>query len=476
MISETVLRELQAIVGPDGLMDSPEDLFVYSYDASANASAVPDVVVQPFSTEEISAILKLASRHSIPVITRGSGTNLSGATIPVTGGIVLHLGRMNRILELDQENLTATVQPGVVTAELHAAVERLGLFYPPDPSSMRISTIGGNLALCAGGLRGLKYGVTKDYVLALEAVLPSGEVIRTGGKSVKDVAGYDLTKLLVGSEGTLGVITEATVKLIPLPEAKRTMLALYDNLAAAAATVTEILKNRILPATLEFMDDATIRCVEAYAHVGLPLDVKALLLIEVDGDEAVVARQAEQVAAICKQVGARDVSVAQTPAEGAKLLAARRSALAALARVRPTIILEDATVPRNKIVPMVEAIREIADKYNVFICTFGHAGDGNLHPTCCTDERDHDGFHRAEQAFDEIFLTALRLGGTITGEHGVGISKAKYLPLKVGEVGMELMRGIKQTFDPNNLLNPGKMFPNETRRRVVVRSGSDAAL
>jgi glycolate oxidase len=350
-------------------------------------------------------------------------------------------------------------------------VERHGLFYPPDPSSMAISTIGGNIAEGSGGLRGLKYGTTKDYVIGLEAVLASGEIIRTGGKLMKDVAGYDLTKLLVGSEGTLAIITEATLKLIPPPEAKRTMLAMYRSLDDAARTVSKIIEARIIPATLEFMDNPTIRVVDGFAKLGLPHDMEAILLIEQDGDPAAVARDIERIADICRAERADRVEVAATPEEGLKLMTARRSALTALARLRPTTILEDATVPRSKIADMVREIGRIAAKYNVHIATFGHAGDGNLHPTATTDARDRDEIERVEAAFEEIFEAAIRLGGTITGEHGVGILKAPFLEWKVGAAGIAVMRGIKQAFDPDNLLNPGKMFAKAARRRVVVQRG-----
>jgi len=380
------------------------------------------------------------------------------------------MNRMDKLLEIDQVNLTATFQPGLNTKEFHLAVEKLGLFYPPDPSSMVISTLGGNIMECAGGLRGLKYGTTKDYVIGLEAVLPSGEIIRTGGKLYKDVAGYDLTKLLVGSEGTLAIITEAIVKLLPLPKYKKTMLAMYKDINDAAATVSAIIGNHIIPATLEFIDNPTLRVVEEFNKIGLPLDMEAVLLIEQDGNDlGVIERDITAISEICLANHAAEVKLAQSAEEAEKLMKARRSALSTLARIRPTTILEDATVPRSKIAEMVLGINIIAKKYNVQICTFGHAGDGNLHPTCITDARDKEEIHRVELAFDEIFDTAIRLGGTITGEHGVGMVKAPYLEWKVGAAGIELMKGIKRAFDPNNIMNPGKLFPKESRKRVVVQ-------
>lgn len=375
---------------------------------------------------------------------------------------------MNRILEIDEENLTATVQPGVITQDMIRAVEQKGLFYPPDPSSMKISTIGGNINENSGGLRGLKYGVTRDYVLGLEAVLASGDIIRTGGKLTKDVAGYDLTRLFVGAEGTLGVVTEATLKLVPKPETKKTLLALYEHIEAAAESVSAIIAEKIIPATLEFLDQPTLQVIEDYAKIGLPTDAKAVLLIEQDGDIETVRRDMEKIEAICKNGAAVSVQTAETEEEAFALTEARRSALSALARLKPTTILEDATVPRSQIASMVKAINEIAETYGLSICTFGHAGDGNLHPTCTTDIRNTEEMERVEKAFAAIFEKAIELGGTITGEHGVGIVKAPYLEMKLKTEGITAMKAIKQALDPKNLLNPGKIFANSSRKRVVV--------
>ena len=463
-----IREELAAIVGREWFLDSPADLLAYSYDATPLYQSLPDGVLFPEDTGQVQAILRLASRAGLKVIPRGSGTNLAAGTVPVEGGLVLVLTRLNRVLEIDTENLTATVQPGAITAPFQAQVEALGLFYPPDPGSIQVSTLGGNVATCAGGLRGLKYGVTRDYVLGLEAVLPSGEVLRTGGKVMKDVAGYDLTRLLVGSEGTLAVITEILLKLVPQPEAKRTALALFTDLADAARAVSGIIAARIVPATLEFLDQGTARVVEEYAHAGIPTDVEAVLLIEQDGAPAAVDQDIERIAAICRETGASDVRVAASAEEAAALMTARRSALAALARLRPTTILEDASVPRSRLAEMVQAIAAIARKYDLRICTFGHAGDGNLHPNFLTDSRDKEEIARVEEAFAEIFETALAMGGTITGEHGVGAAKAGYLEWRIGPTGIELMKRLKSAFDPQGVLNPGKMFAHTHRRRVVV--------
>jgi glycolate oxidase len=469
-MDQSIRSQLRQIVGDRFYMESPNELYAYSYDATPLYQSMPDAVVMPGTAEEVAAVLKLAQQHRVPIVSRGSGTNLCGGTVPTEGGIVLVTNRMNEIAEIDQENLTATFGPGVITAELHQAVEALGLFYPPDPGSMRISTMGGNVAECAGGMRGLKYGVTKDYIMGLQAVLPGGEILRFGGKNAKDVAGYDITKLLVGSEGTLAVVTEITAKLLPLPDANQTMVAYFNDLTDAARTVQRVIAEKIIPATMEFLDQATMIVVEEFARIGLPLDMKAMLIIEQDGHATQVEQDIRRIGEIARAEHAVEVRMAQTADEGAKLMAARRAALSALSRKKPTTILEDATVPRARLAEMVEQVNVIAKKYDVDICTFGHAGDGNLHPTCMTDERDKEEIHRVEGAFEEIFHAAIKLGGTITGEHGVGLAKAKYLDLKVGAGGIDLMRRIKEAFDPHGIMNPGKMFAKDQRRRVVVKT------
>lgn len=471
MLNQTVVQQLKSIVGDSYFRIDQEALIAHSYDGTPMLQALPDGVIYPETTEQVSKIMRIASQYAIPVVTRGSGSNLCGGTTPVSGGIVMVMHRMNRIIEIDMENLTATVQPGVITGEFITHVEELGLFYPPDPSSMKISTIGGNIAECSGGLRGLKYGTTKDYVLGLTAVLPSGEVLKTGGKLTKDVAGYDLTKLLVGSEGTLAVITEAILKLVSKPKTKKTMVAMYKDIYGAARTVSSIIKQQIIPATLEILDNATIQVVDDFAKIGLPRDMEAILIIEQDGELEVVERDMASIYSICEQEQADRIEMAQTREQAEQLLTARRSAFTALARLRPTTILEDATVPRSKIADMVLKTNAIAKKYNVSIATFGHAGDGNLHPTATTDARDQEEVHRVEEAFSEIFEAAIALGGTITGEHGVGIVKAPYLEWKVGAAGIEVMKGIKAAFDPQNILNPNKMFAKEMKKRVVIQHG-----
>jgi len=457
-MQQSFINELRNIVGEQYTLADRESLAVYGYDSTPELESLPGAVVLPGSGEEVARIMALCHGAGVSVTPRGSGTNLSGGSLSVNSGVVVQTSRLNRIVEIDEENLTATVEPGVITSALHREVESRGLFYPPDPGSMNISTMGGNVAENSGGLRGLKYGVTADYVMGLETVLADGTVLRSGGKVVKDVAGYSLNTLLVSSEGTLGFFTGITVKLIPRPRSKVTMLAHFPALQDAALAVSAIIAAKVIPATLEILDRVTIRCVEEYAHVGLPLDVDAVLLIEVDGHPAVTAEEALAVEEICKRYRSSFFQTAATADEALKLATARRTALSALARLKPTTILEDATVPRSCIAPMLQVIQAAAAKHNVTIGTFGHAGDGNLHPTCLTDERDQDEIKRAHAAFEEIFDAAIAMGGTITGEHGVGIAKKKYLPRLVGESGIRVMRGIKNAFDPKGILNPGKVF------------------
>ena len=466
------LNQLQNELGDEIVFSDTTTRLAYSFDATPNYQAMPEAVVAPRSTADVQTALRLCNTYRVPVIARGSATNLAGGTTPLAGGLVIDFRHMDKILEIDEKNLTVTVEPGCITGHLIETVEARGLFYPPDPSSMKISTIGGNISENSGGLRGLKYGVTADYVLALVAVLPNGDVLKTGGKLAKDVAGYDLTRLLVGSEGTLAIITEATLKLIPLPETKQTMLAHFNDLDGAARTVSRIIERRIIPATLEFMDKKTIEVVEAYANIGLPTDVGALLLLEQDGPEEIVHRDIEAMHAVCLAEGASFVEVARDELHAEMLRYARRTALSALARLRPTTILEDATVPRSEIAEMVRRIEAIGRKYQIEIATFGHAGDGNLHPTVATDARDHEEMERVEAAFADIFAAALDLGGTITGEHGVGAMKAPYLEWKLGTAGIDVMKGIKLAFDPHGIMNPQKMFAKSAKKRLVQGGGA----
>ncbi|MGZ4961926.1 MAG: FAD-binding oxidoreductase [Limisphaerales bacterium] len=458
MPAQEVIAELQKIVGNKDVLTAKEDLITFSFDGTAAMSQMPGCVVFVENAQEVSAILKLANQKKFAVVTRGSGTGLSGGSLPSPDCVVMCTVKMDKILELDRANLTMMVEPGVTTLQVADAATAAGLFYPPDPGSMKISTIGGNVAENSGGLRGLKYGITRNYVMGLEVVLPNGEIMTTGNKCVKDVAGYSLKDIFIGSEGTLGVITKVLLKLIPKPAAKKTMVATFSQMDKAAEAVSAIIAAQIIPCTLEFLDRTTIHCVEDYAKIGLPLNCEALLLMETDGHPAAVADEAAKMEQICREKGCMELRVAANDEEANKLATARRSAFSALARLSPTTILEDATVPRSELAGMIRFVDAVAKKYKLRIGTFGHMGDGNLHPTFLTDERNKEEMHRIEEAFKEIFDEAIRLGGTITGEHGVGVAKKSFLPKFLGEAQMRVTREIRRTLDPNGILNPGKMF------------------
>lgn len=461
-----VIDELRALVGAGNVLTALEDRICYSCDSTFR-DAVPDVVVRPGSTAEIARIMQLAQRYHVPVTPRGASTGLSGGAVAAEGGILLELTRLNRIISIDMENRTAIVEPGVITDEFTAAVDQAGLFYPPDPASGKMSTFGGNIAECAGGPKGVKYGVTRDYLLGLEVVLPDGTVVQTGNNVDGEMCGPDWTMLLCASEGTLGVITKITVRLVDKPAGKWTMLAIFDHIDDAATTVSTMIAAGTIPTTLEIMDNLTICAVENYLHSGLPTEAEAILLIEVNGSPAVLAKQAEQVVAVCRQCGARDVKVAKTKAESDVLWQARRAISPACGKINPTKISEDATVPRSKIPAMVAAVRDIAQKYNLKMVIFGHAGDGNLHPNILANKHDAAEMERVEQAVQELFHRALALGGTLSGEHGIGFMKAPFLSWETGEVGFAVGQTIKTVVDPQHLLNPGKMFDLKTAEEKV---------
>ncbi len=458
MSNKALATEFETLVGKDNVLTDATDLHAYSYDAAVLDQVQPAVVVRPTTSEALGKTVKFCNDNGFKVTVRGAGTNLSGGTIPHPGGVVILTTALDKILELNTEDLYAVVQPGVITAKFAAAVAAKGLLYPPDPGSQAVSTLGGNVAENAGGLRALKYGVTKDYVMGVDFFDVNGELVRSGGKTVKCVTGYNLAGLMIASEGTLGVFEKLTLKLVPPPAAFKAMMAVFNNVMDASQAVAAIIANQIVPATLELMDNFTIRTVENFRKAGLPVDAGAMLLIEVDGHAAQVEDEAAKVEAICKKHNAQSVRVAKDAAERNAVWQARRDALPALARVRPTTVLEDATVPRSKIPDMMAALDRIAKKYNLTIGTFGHAGDGNLHPTILTDKRDHDEWKRVEEAIDVIFDEALALGGTLSGEHGIGLAKSKYMKNELGVATIEYSRRMKSVLDPKGILNPGKLL------------------
>lgn len=455
-MEKNYIPELQQIVNPENVITSFEERLTYSYD-STRLEYMPEVVVKVKTAEQISQIMKLANEYKIPVTPRGAATGLSGGCLCVKGGISLVMVEMNKILDINPVDLLVTVESGVITESVSKAVEHLKLFYPPDPGSMKSSTIGGNIAENAGGLRGLKYGVTKDYVNSMEIVLPTGEIVNMGSNTVKAVTGYNLVDLICGSEGTLGVITKATLGLLPVPADRASILAFFKDMTDAAKTVRDIVAEGIITATLEIVDKVTINAIEDFLKIGLDRTVGAMLLIEVDGQKGAVGIEADIVSKVCKSNNALSVREAKSAQERDKLWEARRASLSSLSRIKPSTILEDATVQRSRIVELVEAVNEIAQKYGMMIGTFGHAGDGNLHPTILTDLRIPEEAEKTEKVIEEIFKATIALGGTLSGEHGIGITKAQYLKLELSKPVYDLMEKIKNAFDPNDILNPEKM-------------------
>lgn len=454
-LNQSVIQELERIVGPEHVLTSDEDRICYSYDGQS-VERLPDAIVRPVDAEQIARILVLANSAPFCVVPRGAGTGLSGGSVAVAGGVVLDLTRMNRIIEVDPGNMHAVVEPGVITAALADKAAECGLLYAPDPGSVKVSTIGGNVAENAGGLRAIKYGVTRDYLMQVQAVAPTGEPFQGGAKTHKCVTGYDLISLLCGSEGTLGVITQTTLRLIPTPPSRKSMTATFPTASAAGAAVAGIIAARLTPATLEIIDNFTLRRIEEYAHLGLPLEAGALLLVEFDGPACVVESDADACRNVLTQSGADRIVSADDQRERDAIWEARRVALAALSRARPTTFLEDITVPLPKLAEMIEAVEKIARENSVQIGTFGHAGDGNLHPTILADQRDREEMARVDSAIDQIMRSALDLGGTLSGEHGIGLAKARFLETEVGRGSLEVMGRIKRALDPNGILNPGK--------------------
>lgn len=467
MINEQLMKQIHTIIPENRILTELSERYSYSYDASFG-EYLPDIVVQPKNVKEVAALVKLANVYKTPVYPRGAATSLSGGSLAVEGGMTLDMSQFDKKLIIDRENLLAITSPSVITGDLHKKAEELDLFYPPDPSSSHVSTIGGNLLENSSGPKGLKYGTTKEYVIGLEVVTPTGEIIRTGGKTVKNVTGYDLTRLIVGSEGTLGIVTEAILRLIPKPLARKTLLASFSRLNDSGHAITKILSSGILPSAMELMDNACIRAVENYQPSGLPIDAEAIVIIEVDGHPAAIEEEMTKCAEICWEQDATNVKVAGTEAERNEIWKARKMVSPAITQMGPTKISEDATVPRSKIPLMVEKLQRIRDKYNLNLVVFGHAGDGNLHPNIITDKRNIEEMKRVECAVSEIFEAAIELGGTLSGEHGIGTLKAPYMENELGKEGLLMMKKIKEAWDPNNILNPGKIFPQPGQTKVVL--------
>lgn len=456
-IDKEIYKKLESIVGKEYISEEDIDRVVNSYDATKQ-KVLPDVVIRPASAQEVSGIFKIANENYIPVYPRGAASGLTGGAVPLHGGIALDMTRMNRIIEIDEANLTATIEPGVIISEFQSEVEKRGLLYPPDPASNKFATMGGSVAECSGGLRGMKYGVTKDYVMSLEVVIPTGEIINTGSKTLKSVTGYDLTKLFVGSEGTLGVFTKITVKLIPPPEKIETIRSYFSSIKEAGDTVSAIIAAKIVPRALELVDEACIRAVNIHTGFSVPEGTKALLLIEVDGSVEVAERDAQKVMDICNANNAFEVKKADNDKEKDSLWEIRRSISPSLYAISSGKMNEDICVPRSKVTQMLESIGEIGKKYNFTIANFGHAGDGNIHVNILHEPSVPNELERAEKAVEEIFAKVVEFGGTLSGEHGIGNTKSKYLSLEIGPVEMQIMKNIKKLFDPNNILNPGKIF------------------
>lgn len=457
MLNRQIMEQLGRVVDKRWVLTEKEDLATYSYDGFIRPF-LPDAVVLPGSRDEVCEIMKIASREKVNIIPRGAGTNLSGTAVARQGGVIMALNRLNRILEVDRDNRCAVVQPGVINGYLQKEAAKVGLMYGPDPASMMVSTIGGNVALNAGGPRAVKYGVTRDSLMGLELVLADGEWIRTGGKTIKNVTGFDLTRLLCGSEGTLGIITEAIVRLVPRPPARRTMLAVFQGLDDVAKAVSDIMASGLIPAAIELMERVILDALRNYSSIIFPEDAEAVLLVEVDGEEASLPLQMKRIEQLCRTHRAIGIQAAETDQEIEMLWQARRAAGPALNKAKPTVLSEDATVPVSRLPEMISKIAELRDKHRIQVGVFAHAGDGNLHPCIMTDVNDKEEMKRVDLFTREMFEAAVALGGTLSGEHGIGIAKDRYMGMEFNKKAMEIMRGIKRVFDPDNILNPGSFL------------------
>lgn len=460
---KSIIEKLKQIVSSNNVLTDLEERYVYAQDATnkQHIEALPDAIVFVETAEQVQKVVRLCRENNVPIVARGAGTNLVGACMTVAGGIVLNFSKMNKILEINQENLTARVQAGAVVGKLQEEVEKLGLFYPPDPSNLKVSTIGGSIALSSGGPKTFKYGSTKDYIIDLKVVLADGSTINTGANTAKNSTGYHMSQFFVGSEGTLGIVVEALVKLIPKPESSRVILAYFDKIADAANAVTSILHNKLFPATLDIMDNKTLQTIEQFYPAGLLTDKDAALFLEVDGYLNSLDYQQERIIELCKKSNAVDFQLSKNETDSQRIWTARRSAFAACAKLKPNVVAEDIVVPREKIPQVIKGVREICDKNNLLVCIMGHVGDGNIHPNIPLDLNNDEDVKNYARAKDEIHQLAIDLGGTLSGEHGIGCEKSKYMTNAVDEVTLEYMKKIKNVFDEKNILNPGKIFDTQ---------------
>ena len=469
MIAKSIIKDLTRIVGKENILADLKDLLAYSYDATMRQE-MPDVIVFPRSTEQVSAIMKLAYREKIPVVPRGAGTGVSGGTIPLKGGIIVEISRMNRILEINTADRRVIVEPGVVNLDLQNALAPLGYFYPPDPASQKCSTLGGNVGENAGGPMCLRYGVTSKYVYGIEIVLADGEVINVGDY-VEDFPGYDLRGLFIGSEGMLGVATKLILHIIPKPEASRTMLAIFDRLEDCGQAVSDIISAGIVPGAMELLDQQMCQVIEQSVSAGYPTDAAGMLLIEVAGLADTIEKQVQEISQFCQKNKVREVRIAQTNAERDAIWKGRRGAFGSVARICPPYIVCDGTVPRNKLPEALHKVGEIAEKYKVLIVNVAHAGDGNLHPLILFDATNPEEYKAAKKASEDILDACIAMGGTISGEHGIGLEKIGAMRLIFDPADIAAMRKVKDIFDPDDVLNPGKMFPPETEAPLSEKEG-----
>lgn len=460
MKNSKLIKDLKNSLSKNNVLDTLEERYAYSQDATnlRNIKNIPDAVVFVENIEQVQNVVRIANKYSVPIICRGAGTNVVGACSTEHGGVVLNFSKMNKILEINHENMTARVEAGVVLGDLQKEVEKLGLFYPPDPSNLAVSTIGGSIAQSSGGAKSFKYGTTKDYVIDLKVVMANGEILHTGSNTIKNATGYNLNTLFVGSEGTLGIVVEATLKLIPKPESKKVLMAYFDTVKDAISTVNKIIEQRIFPATIDFMDKNAIQTVEKFYPANLLTDKEASLIIEIDGFECLMDYQENIIINILKNSGASAIQASHNEDEYNRIWTARRSSMGACAKLKPNVTTDDVIVPRKNLEKLVLGIREICEKYNLTVCMIGHVGDGSVHPQIPIDYNNEDEYKRYKIAKNEIYNLTAKLGGILSGEHGVGSVKREYIDKVVNSVALDYMRQIKKTFDPKNILNPYKIF------------------